>query len=179
VKKHALLFVGTNLFHDKRPLEADLRTRLQELWEKRTIKLSHNNITLMAPELSAFGFWFASDKFSDKWSLSHLEKLLDFKIDLEGRIYVLEQLSKLSTYKTADAVKCLGKLLKLGLDSGDSNYNFNPIEIVLKNGMVSSDKNIRETSEELINWLGARGITRTRDLLKYKDEKYRILFRRF
>ena len=112
---------------------------------------------LSSEEAAAFGWWFASAKFDDAWSLAQLKSALQHVRDLGAYDLVLERLASLSSDMPADVVDCLRLLLESDTE-GWRIIAFRDVQRrILRAALRSGDLRARQTAENLVNRLGARG----------------------
>ena len=164
LRGHALNFVGKSLQRaDEVP--ADTLGRLRGLWERRC-RPPQGAPPLSAEEAAAFGWWFASAKFDDRWSVEQLKGALSRANDLEAYGKALERLAALSGEMPADATECL----KLVLDrdaGGWRTFAFRDAQReVLRTALASGNPAAKATAEDVINRLGAQGQWDLGDLLR-------------
>ncbi len=155
LRGHSLDFVGISL-HRMGDVPADTLRRLRGLWERRS-RPPHGEPALSAEEAAAFGWWFASAKFDDQWSMKQLKDALARANDLEAYDMVLERLAALSGEMPADAAECLRLILERDA-GGWRAFSFRDAQRkILRTALLSGNPTAKATAEGVINRLGARG----------------------
>jgi hypothetical protein len=164
LRARALDYVGISL-HRTGDVPPQTLNRLQELWNHR-LHPPYGEPSLSAKEAAAFGWWFASAKFDDAWSMKQLKEALSRTDDVEAYDLVLERLAVLSEEMPADAAECLKLMLKR--DAGGWRiFTFREVQRrILRSALQGGDPTARVIAEDLINWLGARGQWDLGDLLR-------------
>ena len=72
IRGHALHYLGYSLYSDK-GIAPEILERVRALCNVRLAAIKNaTDKSVHRSELAAFGWWFASAKFDDTWSLSHL-----------------------------------------------------------------------------------------------------------
>lgn len=155
LRGHALDFVGISL-HRTDDVAADTLSRLRELWERRSLP-PHEEPPLCAEEAAAFGWWFASAKFDDSWSVKQLKDAASRANDLEAYDMVMERLAALSSEMPADAAECLRLVLARDAEGWRALSLRHAQRQILRAALRSEDGTARATAEDIINQLGARG----------------------
>jgi len=156
LRAHALDFVGLSLHRTGADVPLDTLNRLRELWDRR-LNPSDREPVLSGQEAAAFGWWFASAKFDDAWSMEQLKVALTRTSDLDAYDLVLERLAALSDRMPADAVDCLKLLLDRDVGGWRTVTYLSTQERILRAALRSEDLRAQRTAESLINRLGAKG----------------------
>lgn len=164
LRAHALAFVGRSLNSTPGELPPEILERLAALWDGRISAAVSGDVTTHTAEMGAFGWWSASGKFADEWSLTQLQSVLRITNQVEVDHLVLARLASLSAVYPLQCVTCLESLLARAptwlLDTWDENP-----KRILEGALGSADSSAKETAVRLINRLGARGYLRFRSLL--------------
>jgi hypothetical protein len=104
----ALGFIGRSLMNSQEPVPAAVLNRLCAFWEGRLATASeYSDPGQFADELNNFGFWFASGKFDDEWSLHQLKTVMNLGIHPTPAFAVIKRLAQMAPRTPATAVECL------------------------------------------------------------------------
>jgi len=169
VRGWAIQFVGRSLTNDKASVQPEIIKRLEALWEKR---LSETKSTPdkenFLPEMVAFGWWFASAKFDDKWSIEQLLEALRItqKTDLDH--LVVERLAVISESMPMETVQCLEYLVK-GDKEGWKMHRWREKAKRILSSALQAQGSAAENAEDLIHYLGSRGYLEFRSLLRRSE----------
>ena len=156
LRGRALDFVGISLHRMGGNMPPETLDRLRRLWEHRLYP-HPEEAPLAREEAAAFGWWFASAKFDDSWSLGQLKLVLPQAHDIAAYDLVLERLASLAADMPADVVDCLRLILE-GDTEGWRTFTFQGVQRrILRAALRSGDSKAREIAEDVINRLGARG----------------------
>jgi hypothetical protein len=163
---HAIEFIGRSLSNTEGDVPHDILGRLQELWHQR-LELArgspqpkdHKN------ELAAFGWWFASGKFDDKWAIAQLKEVVSVVRKIDPDHLVVERLAKIAAEMPADAVECL----RLIVDSEDERWGIyswrDDARIILSTAIAGTNEEAKTAAIDLIHHLGAKGYSDFRAIL--------------
>lgn len=152
----ALEDIGRDLKSWPDPLPVSLRERLQALWEWRCTTLEQVEKS-KRQELTAFQWWFRSEKFPEDWSLAQMERSLNLCQRLEQTYGLVVQLAALSETYPLQTIRCFALLLEKG------NMNWQPsswpelIRTILRKAMECGLAEAEQLARTLIHRLGARG----------------------
>ena len=91
LREYALNLIGFNLNHSDDPIPPDVLDRLKHLWEARIASIKMHNAE--SNELREFGWWFASGKFDENWSMKQLIDVLGLVGEIELDFGVLKKLT--------------------------------------------------------------------------------------
>ena len=160
--------MGRSLYCTKEEIEPKALHRFQRIWEQR-IAMTHNADSKdVNIETSTFGWWFASGKFDDVWSIKQLSKVLNITDKVEPSHLVVERLAILVETRPSTAVECLKKLVESDKKGWHIEGWRKHARTILSTAIQSNDVKAREASIDLIHRLGARGFRGFRDLLPGK-----------
>ena len=105
--------VGRWLQNNKGSIETAVIQRLEVLWASRLHaarsgggELSYEN------ELAAFGWWFASGRFDDKWAINQLIETLETGGSLDDKKHVVKHLATLAPYIPIPVARALHLLVE-------------------------------------------------------------------
>jgi hypothetical protein len=145
-------------------LDPGVRDRFIKLWEHRL------NIALQKPhafeeEMGAFGWWFASGKFPDDWSMSQLLKVLENFREIHHDYAVVKRLKELALKYPYEAVRALGIIFEEDKDGWAIHGWEDAPQAIVKEALKADEKS-RKEAERVINLLVDRGHRHFRNLLK-------------
>ncbi|MEX2587803.1 MAG: thioredoxin domain-containing protein [Actinomycetota bacterium] len=157
LRRHALAFVGRSLQgqqgQQQGKIPRDLLLRMRTLWERRLAPAKKaKSPGDYFDELSAFGWWFASGKLDDSWSLTQLTSVLEMGVRIEGAVPVVARLKELDESYAERAVKCLGMILSLEQDSTSLLALAEDARTILTDAMGSADHEVRTAAVELLRF---------------------------
>jgi hypothetical protein len=166
VKGWAIQFVGRSLTNDKASVQPEIIKRLEALWEKRLSEAkSTPDKENFLPEMVAFGWWFASAKFDDKWSIEQLLEALRITQKTDPDHLVVERLAVISESMPMEAVQCLEYLVK-GDKEGLKLHRWREKAKRILSSALQAQGSALEKAEDLIHYLGSRGYLEFRSILR-------------
>jgi hypothetical protein len=167
IRGHALSFIGRSLGQWKDIVPPQPLQRLKTLWEGRlaATKEAATPDNYIA-EMSAFGWWFVSEKFEDAWAIKQLDEALKIADKVEREETVVERLAGLSQAMPREAVQCLEALVKGDKESWRIHGWRKHIWTILATALRETDHETRSAAENLVHCLGSRGHLQFRDLLQ-------------
>jgi hypothetical protein len=147
---HAITFVGRSLPGWKGPVPGDVKLRLMKLWERR-LGVARHNPAAHQQELSAFGWWFATGLFEDKWAIAQLQSVIDLTGGrVESTHMVVAKLAEIAGSVPAAAVEILGRIVEG--DRGRTIVGWRDQgRSVLSAVLESQDEQAREAAIELLD----------------------------
>jgi hypothetical protein len=166
VRGHAMHQLGYAVYNDKQGIPPDTLNRVKDLFESR-LNAAENATDkgFYRPELAAFSWCFATDKFDPNWKLNILSRILRTTGRAEVPHLVAEQLAKLSKTIPGECVECLS-LLTAGLEDVLEIYGWDAqARTVLTEAINTGDATAKATAVTTINRLASRGFTNFRDLV--------------
>jgi hypothetical protein len=161
VRKHAATFLGRSL-GSAGVLNRGLATRLRRLWSNR-VETNRWLPQADRAELSAFGWWFASGKLGDAWSMAMLEESLRLYSKTEVAHLVVKRLATLAPLFPVESVRCLGLLADGDAEGWEIDMWYADASTVLASALAVPAAEPLAT--QLANDLGARGFTKFLGLL--------------
>lgn len=170
LRAHALGFVGRSLKSDNQPINTKILERLRALWENRIAEAKKSSDkSEYSKEMAAFGWWFASGKFDDKWSCNQYLEALEIGKGSHSDHFAIERLLEIvKTYPT-EAVKILGKIALSDQPGWIVLGNKEEVNSILSGALGSSDTTAKEEAGQLVNRLVAKGYTEFNLLLSNKS----------
>ncbi len=165
-KAHALDFLGRSLKSLDEPLEDETAKLLKELWEMRITEAeSADDKKPYEKEMNAFGWWFASGKLDEDWSVGEFLRSLEIAKKVNGDYAVVDRLDVLANTKPLEAVKILQRLIKGDIQQWVLFGSETDLKSILSKALSSSDEEAKVTATALINKLVLLGYTNYGDLL--------------
>ena len=163
---YAIQFIGMNLRRTPREIQEEILERLKQLWESRleTVR-SSEELGRKLKQITAFGWWFVSGKFDDRWALEQLRKALEVARWVEPDYSVIDRLTKLATTAPKFVIECLAILIREDRRGWVVVANKDAIRQILSSLLSIDDPEIKDSAESLVHELGARGYFDFRDLL--------------
>jgi len=162
LRAHAIEFVGRSLLQTEEQVPSVILDRLRKLWEDRFSR-SKEGPADHEKEISAFGWWFVSEKFDANWSITQLSEALQLIHKTEPAHMVLEQLAKTVETHPRESVKCL-RMIAEGDRNGWLLYaNRKSVRRILE--VALQQPSASEEAKAVINYLGSRGFLEFKDLL--------------
>jgi hypothetical protein len=162
---YALNFVGRSLRDAKEPISDSVAGRVKDLWEKR-LEAAKKRPEASSEELKEFGWWFASARLDDEWSMHQLLEALHLAKSVFPDHLVVERLVDIATKMPRHSVQALAMMV-----GGDAkNWGIlgwpDKAKEIIRIALRSSDAVARQSAEELVNLLGSRGYFDFGHLLK-------------
>jgi hypothetical protein len=166
IRGHAFHQIGFGLYHEKGTVPPEILARFKALWEQRlVVAKSAGEKRAYFTELSAFGWWFAGDKFDDEWAVAHLAEVLRLIGKVEVDHLVAQRLAKMVEQKPRQVVECLS----LMVDGAKEVYEIvgwdKDAKAILSSVLRGADSKAKTDAVALINRLDARGHSGFRELL--------------
>jgi hypothetical protein len=156
LRAHALSFVGRSLRNTEGSIPGTVEARLKELWSKR-LKAVGEQTQKGAEELKEYGWWFASGKLDDEWSITQLLEALRLAKQVEPDHLVVERLVEMAQTTPLQCVESLRMMIE-GDTKGWAILGWqDKAEEILRAARKSGNSEARERAEELVNLLGSRG----------------------
>ena len=162
--------VGRWLQNNKGSIETAVIQRLEVLWASRLHaarsgggELSYEN------ELAAFGWWFASGRFDNKWAINQLIETLKTGGSLDDKKHVVKHLATLAPYIPIPVARALHLLVEatdyLRVFMFDDEAK-EALQSLLASGCEEAEEQAKRTIDHLLT-LGHRDF---RDLLRSSEE---------
>ena len=165
VRRHALSFVGRSLRPNDDGLDQTIQDRLRALWDHRFAVASASQKGEAIKELAGFGSWYAAGLFEPTWAMSQLLAVLRLEVRPEPDNSVLEEVAKNASTMPSEALECLRRFAELDKEGWHIHVALEHAYSIVAAALSSGDAAARSQAVDLINWFGARGISRFRDLL--------------
>jgi hypothetical protein len=163
----ALDFIGRSLQSDKEETEPNIIEALKSLWDQRlTAAQVATNKADHSDEMAAFGWWFSSGKFDQRWSSQQYLKALEIATKTQSDYFVCERLVELVKTFPVDTIRILSKLVLADQPGWMVIGNKDEINTVLSTALQSPEEEAKQEATILINRLVANGYPEFGDLLK-------------
>lgn len=167
LRGHALDFVGRSLKSDNADIDPRILERSKVLWESRiAVAKKAQNQSIYENEMSAFGWWFASGKFDEKWSSDQYLDALEIGKKTQTDYFVAEHLVELVKILPLESVKILSKMVLVDKPGWIVLGNKNEVKAILSTALNAPEQTAQEEARNLINRLVARGYIEFNDLLQ-------------
>lgn len=146
------------------PISPEIKKRLKSFWMSR-IKRARKHPESFSKELGAFGLWFISGQFENRWSLMRLKETVQIAQRIEPRSEVIDRLAILANRHPLQVLDCLDaiSLIKeegLGLVAAEK-----AIHSIIEATATHKNSTVREKATVLAHRLGALGFYNLRALL--------------
>jgi hypothetical protein len=165
LRAYALSFVGRSLRNTEGSISSTVATRLKDLWSNRLTAVAQQS-QMDSEELREYGWWFASRKLDDEWSIAQLLEALRLAKQVEPDHLVVERLVEIARTAPLQCVEALRMMIE-GDAKGWAILGWqDKAQEILRVARKSGDAEARESAEELINLLGSRGYFDFGKLLK-------------
>ncbi len=155
LRGHAMWFVGTSVSHWDESAPPQLYERLKKLVERRieVARQSPGPVDFVH-ELANFGWWFASEKFDERWSIETLVSTLHLTRKAEGEMDVVKLLAARCARYPVECVTCLRLMIEGDRDRwlllGVENDAMELLQQALRSNHPDAALNARRLTEELI-----------------------------
>lgn len=166
MKRHMLDHMGRSLRSSEGNVSPEIQERFQEFMEFRLEVLGDKSVSQIdCSELRGFMKWVGSQKLPAKWTLETLLKVLELASSSAERdeFGVEDALSAYSNAEPDLAMRCLHKLAFSG-DRVPNWFYETPIKTVLRRGLVSEDRTVKQMADEVQDALLREGRLGYRDL---------------
>lgn len=152
MRAHVLGHFGWLLFRQVE-LNEEQVLRLQALWEWRRLMVDGGEDPA---ELAGFGWWFRSGKFPIRWAASQLAHAASLGVTFDGAGAIIEDLAVHAGEVTADAVTTLEAVTR-GREPWEVHGVGQSAAPIIAAGLDSSDTEVRERADDILQTLGAQG----------------------
>ena len=145
-------------------LDSTIQKRLMDLWEQRLAQ-GMGRVNASRTELGGFGWWFASKKFPDDWSIRQLVMVLDGFRYINPDFAVVERLAQLAPAYRFEAIHCLGIIFEEDRDGWAIHGWFQHPQTIIREAL-KGDEQSRTEAERVVNVFVARGHRGFRQLME-------------
>jgi hypothetical protein len=155
LRGHAMWFVGTSVSHWDEGAPPEVYERLKKLVERRLEAARQAaNPADFVHELANFGWWFASEKFEERWSLETLLAVLQLTRKAEGEMDVVKLLAARCARYPVECVTCLRLMIEGDRDRwlllGVENDAMELLRQALRSNNPEAVVSARRLAEDLI-----------------------------
>lgn len=166
LREHVLDTVGRNLKSAKVQIPPEVIERYKKLWETRVSEVKKaKDKSRYQNEMSAFGWWFASGAFDQKWSFQQYLFALGVSKKDPSDHTVLEHLEKIASSFPEESVLVLEKLL---LEREEPNWiiigDRDQIEKIFKIILATKNQKAIDKSRALLGRVMSKGYTELNNL---------------
>jgi hypothetical protein len=164
LKSQTIGDIGWQLGQVAENLDPTIQQRLIAFWEDRLAQ-GTERVNESRKELAGFGWWFASKKFPEDWSIRQLVMVLDMFRTINPDFAVVERLAEVAAAHPFEAVHCLGIIFEEDREGWSIHgWSDNP-QIIIREALKGDSKS-RQEADRVVNLLVARGHRGFRKLLK-------------
>jgi hypothetical protein len=147
---HAITFAGRSLPGWKGPVPGEVKLRLMKLFERR-VAAARRDPAAHQLEMAAFGWWFATGLFEQKWAIQQLDVVTDLTGGrLDSTHMAVAKLAEKAGSAPAKAVEILARIVE-----GDRGHTIvgwrDQGRAVLSAVMESPDDKAREAAMDLLD----------------------------
>jgi hypothetical protein len=169
LRGYALNFAGRSLRDTKEPIPDEIAERLKNLWTNR-LAAAKRGSTAAAEELKEYGWWFASGKLEDQWSIRQLLEALHNAKQVDPDFMVVERLAQMSQAFPLESIEALRTIVEADVKGwGILGWSDKAKEII-RAARKSASAKARQKAEALVNLIGSRGHFDFGELLKEPTE---------
>jgi hypothetical protein len=166
LRGHALDSIGRGLYNTEGQMEKAIVDRLKALWLRRlTAARAATETDSYLSEIASFGWWFASGKFEDDWSIEQLRNALELVGKIEPDHLVIKRLATLSHTMPTPVLRCLDLMVAGAREGWRMHAWSDEMRVILSSALKSGDEEARRLATDLINRLSAQGNLEFRSLL--------------
>lgn len=165
VRGHAISYVGRSLKSTNGVVNETILERLTILWNQRLEKAKEDVPGNCVQELSAFGWWFVSEKFDDSWAIAQLTEALRIVGQVDVDHIVMERLAALSPSLPSEVVQVLRLMVEGDREGWHVRLWRKQLRVAIAAVMKVDEKDARAEAVALVNRLAARGHLDFSDLL--------------
>lgn len=168
LRGHALKFLGRSI-HSAEKVPPAVIGRLRRLWEWSAEK-AKGNPAQNVRTLATYGWWFASGKFPQKWSMDQLATVLRMAKTIEVDFLVLERLLVIAHSMPLEAIRCVRLLCEGAERQWEISSRLDEIKQILSVAIKAKRYVAKEEAIELAELLTAKGYRYFDDLLEETSE---------
>jgi hypothetical protein len=161
---HAIDFIGRSLSNIEGEIHPEILERLRYLWKKRIDEAKQSsNTENHTEEISAFSWWFKSEKFDDKWSVEQLKEALTVieKVNHLFQYRVIDRLIHLASKIPVEVIDCISLMVR----KNDNYIKENEIKSILQLIFQLDNEQAKEKAIALVHYLGSINYWKFRELL--------------
>lgn len=156
--------VGWQLGQEAENLDPKIEARLMALWEHRLAE-GVTRTSANRKEMGSFGWWFASKKFPNEWSIKQLMQVVDTFRYVNPDFAVVERLAQLAPEYPFEAVHCLGVIFEEDREGwAIHGWGTHPQDIIRE--ALEGSPESRAEADRVINLFVSRGHRGFRQLME-------------
>ena len=155
-RQEVIKHIGACFFHTDGEIPRPMLERVCLLWERRLAAATTRPSPEGAAEVAEFGWWFASAKFDQGWSMAQLALVLDLTDEVELEYAVAERLGVLAEGAPSDAIRLLARLMARAKDWSAIACR-RGIESTVRAVLASPEADAHAMARDLVGRLTARG----------------------
>jgi len=167
LRGHALEVLG-RWIHSSGKVSPAVIERLRKLWEGQVAKAKDDPAQNIRT-LTAYGWWFASGKFPQKWSMAQLTMVLRLAKTIDVDYLVLERLLVVSRIIPLEVIRCLRLFCEASEQQWEISSRLDAIKKILSPMLKGKRSAVKEEAIDLAEFLTAKGFRYFDDLL---DDAY-------
>lgn len=164
LRAHVLSFIGRSLRNTKEAVPKEVAERLKVLWLQLVETTKHG--PTLADEFKEYGWWFASSKFDDEWSVAQLLEALRLAKRVEPDHLVVERLAALASSMPNSSIQALRMMIEGDTKAWGVLGWTDKAKEIIRTARKSGDGQARDAADDLVNLLGSRGYFDFGELLK-------------
>jgi len=164
LRGHALDFLGRSLHEADESIGTEVLTRLKDIWITRVGAADQSGLS--SEEFTGFGWWFASGVFEDDWAIEQLSQALRLSQKVEPGHLVVERLVDVFDTNPLGVVRCLDIMIRGDADEWGIYSWRDGAHNILSAAIRGEHQDVRNVAVDLIHWLGARGHSEFRELIR-------------
>jgi hypothetical protein len=153
-------------------LQGDVRPsilpRLQSLWDRRLDAVNRGQDGAETTELEPFGWWFASGRLPDEWSLQQLEALLQQRIVPDPDHLVTERLAGLAKTYPSRTLQAMRRMLMISTDPWRPFRWVGAMRVMIETAIASQEPGAADLARILAAESVAKGLRELRDFAAAK-----------
>ena len=168
LRGRAISFLGRSVAQSPEgPIDDAILTRLRALWESRVQAAKQTtDVKGFRDELSHFGWWFSSRRFTSDWSFKQLRFVLTLVKHVDPEFKVAETLEALAPDHPLDCIQ-LTQLMAIAEREGSETYgNERHFRAIIATALSSGNAGAKSAADNLIQYFVARGQFGYRSLLQ-------------
>lgn len=165
LRAHVIEFMGRSLYTEGTTVRPELVERSKIFWQRRLDDVKTVRASSQSDELIQFGWWFASGKFDDTWSISQIMEVLRLTGKVKPDHLVVKRLASLAVRMPLEVVQCLRKMIEGDREDWKIRAWQSEARTILSTAIQARNVDAREAAIDLVHRLGARGYLEFRDLL--------------
>jgi len=166
LRGHAIAVEGQRLHETGEAVPEQIVSRLKDLWAQSLKAAKAAGAGQHREELQAFGWWFASGKFDDTWSMARLAETLQLAEWVEPDTEVVGRLAEVAEKMPQEAVQCLRMMVEGDKERWHIHGWKEAAKKLLATALASSDEPTMEAAMDVVDRLLRRGHFEFRDLLE-------------